>query len=218
MGPWEESMRVQLLREVIHPRFADKGLPQHLHPLNQADNSLIWRQKPHNHRTCSSQCNSAQETCTKLTPQPIFVVNLPRNPQVQNFSNRTLKYATTTKKSVDILKLHRFCLTSIEWERNDFETGCISYGNLRLTTTDLHTWSKITRVQTGAQYTAAVKRTDLTATASDLSNRLDTCKDVSVVSPTTRPPNSFTSLDSGQTTLKHKPTLCPGTEMEIRCV
>ena len=72
MGPWEESMRVQLLREVIHPRFADKGLPQHLHPLNQADNSLIWRQKPHNHRTCSSQCNSTQETCTKLTLKPIF--------------------------------------------------------------------------------------------------------------------------------------------------
>jgi hypothetical protein len=41
----------------------------------------------------------------------------------------------------------------------------------------------------------------LTATASDPSNRLDTCKDVRVVSPTTRPPNSFTSLDSGQTTL-----------------
>ena len=109
-------------------------------------------------------------------------------------------------------------LTSLEWECNYFETGCISYGNLRLTMTDLHTWSKITRVQAGVQYTAAVKRTDLTATASDPSARLGTIKDVSVVSPTTRPHNSFTSLDSWQTTLKHKPTLGPGTEIEIRCV
>ena len=217
MGPWEESMRVQLLREVIHPRFADKGLPQHLHPLNQADNSLIWRQKPHNHRTCSSQCNSTQETCTKLTLKPIFFVNTLRIPQVQYFSTITLNAHTHTHTQIVLIYenyidfISYFLRVRKQWFRNWLPF-------LWKSAPDNDRPPYLKYVRAGVQHTAAVKRSDLTATSSDPSARLDTCIDVSVVSPTTRLPNSFTSYDSGQTTLKHKPTTGPGPEMEINRV